>query len=502
MLNTLRTRLLLSFAAVLFITLCLIGLTLLVFLRTQPLPTADITNRLTATLLDVRSLEVIEVSAGADRTSRLILYLTGEAETRETRLMVITQDGTVQFDSEGVFQSNEQLSHLTQHPLRVSQRNRPVTALVSLVQGRFVDPDGTEWIYVGQPLRPRLAQTTGTGSLLVAAEPVPKPTLREVIRIFGDEFLRPLARAGLLGLLIALGLSALIARSVARPLQRISRAARRIANGDYDQRVPVGGPKEVSELAVSFNEMATRVAASQQVQRDFLANVSHDLRTPLTSIQGFSQAILDGVASDPDSAAHAAQIINDEAARMHRMVEGLLDLARIEAGKLDMRRQAVRISDLLQTIGESVSMRARDKGLRLEVTVPSDLPRIAGDGDRLAQVFTNLLDNAIKHTPAGGQVTLQAHGDHQGVTITVGDTGEGIPAEDLPRVFERFYQVDKSRRHDPRSGMGLGLAITYQIVKAHGGTIQVASQVGRGTIFTIWLPIVAQDMSTVTTRRN
>jgi signal transduction histidine kinase len=336
---------------------------------------------------------------------------------------------------------------------------------------------------------------------VMVAAPVPRPSLRQVFRSFGNTFFVPLVEAGLIGLVIAVGLAVLIAGSVARPLQRISQAARQIAQGDYQQRVPASGPREVRALATSFNEMVGRVAATQQVQRDFLANVSHDLRTPLTSIQGFSQAIAEGVTSDPESAQRAAQIIHDEAARLHRMVESLLDLARIEAGEMNMLRSAITPSDLLHGIGESLSVKMQDKGLRFEQDIPPDLPRIAGDGDRLAQVFTNLLDNAVKHTPAGGTITLGAHTAQNGIAVTVQDTGEGIPADDLPRIFERFYQVDKSRRNDQRSGMGLGLTIVRQIIEAHGGTIQVASQVGQGSLFTVWLPLPTPDMTTVMARR-
>jgi signal transduction histidine kinase len=311
----------------------------------------------------------------------------------------------------------------------------------------------------------------------------------------------PLLQAGLIGLVLAIGLAVLIAGSVARPLNRMGQAARRMAGGDYDQRVPVQGPREVRTLAASFNDMAGRVAVSQQAQRDFMANVSHDLRTPLTSIQGFSQAIVEGVTSDPESAQRAAQIIHDEAGRMNRMVESLLDLARIEAGQLNFKAHAVALSDLLQNVGDSLSVKARDKGLRLTLEISPGLPRIAGDGDRLAQVFVNLLDNAVKHTPAGGQITLRAKTDANGVTIAVQDTGVGIPPDDLPRVFERFYQVDKSRKSARRSGMGLGLAITKQIVEAHGGVIQVASAPGKGTMFTVWLPLPRPDMTTVAGRR-
>jgi signal transduction histidine kinase len=291
-----------------------------------------------------------------------------------------------------------------------------------------------------------------------------------------------------IGLVIALALAVLISDSIARPLRTIGRAARRIADGDYQQRVPVGRPREVGDLALAFNQMAARVAASQQTQREFLANVSHDLRTPLTSIQGFSQAIAEGVTSDPGSAARAAQIIHDEAARLNRMVDSLLDLARIEAHQGAARREPLDLAELLRGTVERLEARLRERGLSLQLDLARDLPRVRGDGDRLAQVFTNLLDNALEHTPSGGTIRLGAQRAEEGVRVTVQDTGTGIPAADLPHIFDRFYQVDKSRQRGRRAGMGLGLAICRQIVEAHGGTITLASEEGRGTTATVWLP--------------
>lgn len=517
MFQTLRTRLLLSYIAILLILLVLIGFVLLVFLATRPVSTEDLTNKLTATLLDVRVLETLRLSLrpgqgqgqgqGANAAfldsfdlsaiEQLVTsYLLDESSARDVRTLVVDGNGVVSFDSDESFSTGQIMGGISRDPLLQIGRVR----LNTVFKGKFTNPDGKQWVYVAQPLRPLLEVRSDTQFIMVAA-PVPKQTLRQVFGTFGKTFLRPLAQAGLIGLVIAIGLSVLIAGSVARPLQRMSQAARRIAQGDYRQRVRAEGPREVRALAGSFNEMVERVSIAQQTQRDFLANVSHDLRTPLTSVQGFAQAIVDGVASDPASAQHAAQIIYDEAARMHRMVESLLDLARIEAGQMDMRQRAVAPSDLLNAIGESCAVRARDKGLTLTLDISPDLPRLAGDGDRLAQVFNNLLDNALKHTPPGGQIMLRAHPAAHGVAVVVQDTGEGIPAADLPLIFERFYQVDKSRRRDRRSGMGLGLAIVRQIVQMHGGSIQVASAVGQGTTFTVWLPLPAPDMSTISVRR-
>ena len=498
MLKTLRSRLLLSYVTILLILLVLVGFILLAFLRTRPLPTDEITNDLTAVLLDVRAVETIRLEIGMAPEQGMGMrarlraygqlltdYLSELSAERGVRALLVSENGEVRYDSEGILASGDSVREAERTPLVPPSRIR----LSGLYKGRFVDADGSQWLFVAQPLFP-MAQMRADPSYLLIAAPVPRATLREVFRLFGDTFFAPLAKAGLVALAIAVGLSLLIAGSVARPLQRMSAAARRIASGDYRQRVEVAGPREVRALASSFNDMTERVATAQQAQRDFLANVSHDLRTPLTSIQGFSQAIAEGVTSDPAAAQRAAQIIHDETARLHRMVESLLDLARLDASQMDMRRDPVAPGDLLRAVGTGFSGRARERQIDLRLIVPHNLPPISGDGDRLAQVFTNLLDNALKHTPSGGTVTLSAALADGGIAVTVRDTGEGIPPGELSRIFERFYQVDKSRQRDrPEDGWGLGLAIVRQIVEAHGGTIRAESTVGQGTTFTVWLPL-------------
>jgi signal transduction histidine kinase len=266
-----------------------------------------------------------------------------------------------------------------------------------------------------------------------------------------------------------------------------------VAEGHYQQSIPISGPVEVRAVAQAFNSMSEKVRTEQQSQQDFLANVSHDLKTPLTSIQGYSQAIIDGIGSPQQ----AAQIIREESERLNRMVVELTDLTRLQAGRLSMQTAAIDLGQLTTAVTQRLAIMAREKGVELDVSAPS-MPEIAGDGDRLVQVVTNLVSNAIKFTPAGGKVTVRTQVRRGGVELSVEDTGQGIPEAELARIFERFYQVDKAR--GPQRGTGLGLAIVHEIIQAHGGTITVASAgENRGATFTVWLP--SPDLSTLVRRR-
>jgi two-component system sensor histidine kinase ResE len=216
------------------------------------------------------------------------------------------------------------------------------------------------------------------------------------------------------------------------------------------------------------------------------------LKTPLTSIQGFAQAILDNTADSPEARTQAAQIIYNEAGRMHRMALDLLDLARLEAGTADLKMSAVDVKALLQNVVDKFTPQAQRADIDLQLSIPSDLPALIGDGDRLAQVFTNLVDNALKFTSANGHVTLAATSAGAEMEISIADSGAGVPQEALPRLFDRFYQVDPSRASGEGHGAGLGLAIVNEIVEAHNGRISVRSQVGHGTTFVIHLPLASK----------
>ncbi|WP_274364472.1 HAMP domain-containing sensor histidine kinase [Paenibacillus thermotolerans] len=252
--------------------------------------------------------------------------------------------------------------------------------------------------------------------------------------------------------------------------------------------------------AVAVLRDVTEEYRAEKMRKDFVANVSHELRTPLSMLQGYSEALLDDIASTPEERREMAQVINEESLRMGRLVKDLLDLAKIEAGRLEMNMGNVSLMPLLQRVHRKFSVLAKDQGITLRLDVDPNaaagLVLESADEDRLEQVMTNLLDNAIRHTPEGKDITVRAEraqlpgGD--AVRIEIEDQGQGIPPEDFPYIFERFYKADKARtRGASAGGTGLGLAIVKNIIDAHEGTITAKSRIGHGTTFTVTLPVAA-----------
>lgn len=467
MFSSLRFRLWLSYALLIVTALGVVAFVLILFLIRSPILYRQ-------TLERVRAAETLLLNSPADFLGEGKRgALTRTAELFDVRVVVFRADGGVLADT------------------------RPSAAGLSLPRETFLsrsvpvvrDAEGGAWVYL-------LSDLPGGEKLLVAA-PRPKMAGLAVLR---DELFTPFFQGGLIALLLSLLAAFLISRWVADPLQEMLAAARRMPS-DEAKPVEARGPREVQEVMRAFNAMMARVQSSRQSQREFVANVSHELKTPLTSVQGFAQAILDGTADTPEERRRAAEVIYNEAGRMHRMVLDLLDLARLEAGTADLRMAAVDMTALLNGIVEKFAPLAEKAGIRLEVQA-GGLPRMTGDGDRLAQVFTNLVDNALKFTPRGGAVTLQARLAEGQMECLVSDTGKGIPPQALPHVFDRFYQADASRARSDRGGAGLGLAIAREIIEAHGGRISVRSQVGQGTLFTVRLPLAQPDTSTLTARRK
>ncbi len=287
--------------------------------------------------------------------------------------------------------------------------------------------------------------------------------------------------SGAVGAIVALLFVTLLSRRTIKPLNQIKQVARKVAAGEFSQRIPIKGKDEIAELADSFNHMVVALENLEHMRRDFIGNVSHELRTPVTTIKGFVEGILDGVIP-PDRQAYYLTIVRDEIRRMQNLVNELLDLARMQAGEVTLKPSEFDINELIRRCVISLQQMLIEKNLEFKANFESERMFVHADPDAIQRVIINLIHNAVKFTPANGEITVSTRVEKDKVVISVEDTGKGIMAEELPYIFERFYKTDKSRSAD-RTGLGLGLAIVRSIIVSHNETIKVESQEGLGTRF-------------------
>jgi signal transduction histidine kinase len=271
-------------------------------------------------------------------------------------------------------------------------------------------------------------------------------------------------------------------------------AAEKLSQGDLQTRVPVQGRDEVSALAATFNQMAEQLQAADQKQRevesmrrDLIAWVSHDLQTPLTSMRAILEALSDGIVDDPETVKRYLNTAQRDVRSLSALIDDLFQMAQLDAGGFPLHRAPASLSDLVSDTLESFTELAKQQGITLEGQVESDVDPIFMDTQAIGRVLNNLIGNALRHTPPNGRVSVWVRRTGPRVEVTVSDTGEGIRAEDIPHIFERFYRAEKSRNRGT-GGAGLGLAIARGIVRAHGGEIRVESKVGKGTQFTLQFP--------------
>lgn len=279
-----------------------------------------------------------------------------------------------------------------------------------------------------------------------------------------------------------------LAGTIVRPVEQLDQSAQHLASGDLAHRVKVEGTNEITHLGTTLNRMAERLQTLEGLRRSYVSNVSHELRTPLAAIRSMAETLLQHGDDDPQLKHRYLPRIISQTERLARLASQLLDLAQIESGNLVSRFAPVDLGSVITDVAHTCAVDARARGVELVMHLAEGLPLLMGDRDRLEQLFINLCDNALRHTPAGGNVTIVARRLNDTVEAVVEDTGVGIAPEHLPHLFERFYRVDAARTR-AGGGTGLGLSIVEQIVKAHQGTIHVESKVGRGTRFAVCLPL-------------
>lgn len=477
MFNSLRSRLILSYVLVVVLTLLIAGAGLLLLLQ-------DYQQGITMQKLEAALGPAVVTAREALRQGRTLTQTADDIQDQVEkgwRVWIVDAQGVIVADSQRDLVGRSMPRPLGQQTiggqrfLSGSQR----------VAGRQVVYAGTVITRAGQP------------SAFLVLTTVARPFIGALEDLAG-----PLSCAGATALVVAVLIGLVLARSISEPLRRLTRATEEIARGNFEGRIPVEGNDETGRLAESFNAMTSAVKHSQEVQRDFVANVSHELKTPLTSIQGFAQAIEEGAIRDLEGARRAAKMIHDESQRMTRLVSDLLTLARLDAGAIGPQFKTLDLAAMLPEWVARFQTRAEQAGVSLTLAMDSP-PPVEGDAERLEQVIANLIDNSIKYNRVGGQVVVRADAQmriesssrslfRKGIqtwkewaVIRVSDTGAGIPKSHLPRLFERFYRGDQARL---AGGIGLGLAIAQEIVKAHHGRIEVQSDEDKGATFSVWLP--------------
>ena len=380
-----------------------------------------------------------------------------------------------------------------------NRRDYPFT--LTTVNGRVIVPNGRyePGDQVSAQDLARGITITENGKVIGVLVPIPMPFQgrpREVQ--FIEQINRILLYGALIGAVIALLLGIFLSRTLTRPIRELTRATHAVSEGDLSQQVPVRSNDELGELAQAFNKMSSELSRSVNARRQMTADIAHELRTPLSLILGHAEAVHDGVL--PPSRENF-EIIREEAERLEQLVNDLRILSLADAGELSITPQIIEPGRLLQEVAAIYQYQTRRKNISLDLEMDSPLSKIEVDPGRMTQVLTNILDNALRHTPEGGHILLSAKevsdkrstpqsGSGDQVELAIQDSGPGLRAEDLERIFDRFYRTDSSRQRDGDfpGGSGLGLAIARSIVQAHGGQLTAESEAGKGLKVIVRLP--------------
>ncbi|WP_205174571.1 sensor histidine kinase [Bacillus pakistanensis] len=303
-----------------------------------------------------------------------------------------------------------------------------------------------------------------------------------------NQIQKTLILAGIGASLIAIGIILIVSKRLSSPLLQMEEATRSIAKGNLETKLKLHSNDEIGSLSTAINELAVEVKSFRDNRREFFANISHELKTPITYLEGYAHILKEGLFNSQEEQSQYLRIIEDESKRLSRLVNDLFELSKLDEGKLQVDFEEVDLDEVLENVFNKVSLKAKDKGITLQFFPSENVSLIEGDGYRLEQIFINLIDNAIQYTVSGYvEVTITAAEER--AIVKVKDTGIGIPTENIPYVFDRFYRVEKSRSR-ALGGSGLGLAIVKNLIELHHGDIDVNSEIDNGTTFTVSFPII------------
>ncbi|WP_227935947.1 sensor histidine kinase [Alkalihalobacillus deserti] len=345
-------------------------------------------------------------------------------------------------------------------------------------QGEYKDPTtGNQFLVSGKPIY--MGETFVGGVYVLSSVENMNRSIYQLRQMF--------ILSGTGAFLLALGMILVLSRKLSDPLVQMEKATRKIAKGELETRVKITSNDESGSLAQAINDLAVDLKRYRDTRQEFFANISHELRTPMTYLEGYANILKEGLYQTEEERIHYLDIIHKESKRVTRLIEDLFELSKIEEGKLSLHKEAIDLQEVLENVIQKVNLKAKEKGVDLVFQVEDGIESVYGDGLRMEQIFSNLLDNAIRYTEKGTVKVTVAAMKSEYVKITIEDTGQGIPKDELPYIFERFYRVEKSRSRD-YGGTGLGLSIVKNLIELQDGSIQVASEVGSGTRFKVSFP--------------
>ena len=383
------------------------------------------------------------------------------SRNNQARVILVDHNGRVIVDSSGLLAENTLLGNNQASTTNlISTSSIPVLVVSTDIAQTFV--------------------TTAPASAAATSSPA-----QDFLSVVNHSLWLVIVAAWLLALLLTLAFS----NTILKPVGELTRIARRMEQGDLSQRVKIRTKDEIGKLARAFNTMADSLAHSEELRRNMVSDIAHELRTPLTNIRGYLEGLKDHVV---DPTQDIIVSLYEESLILSRLVVDLQELTLAEAGQLYLLRKPSVLEEIIARAVSSLQLQASSKQLLLLVDMPPHLPKVMADAERTGQILRNLLNNAIIHTPPGGEITVRARTNYDEVVVSVQDTGEGIAEEHLPNIFERFYRADASRSR-ATGGSGLGLAIVKQMVEAHHGRIEVESSPGLGSCFAFTLPLAANE---------